>query len=94
MGVIWKAVQRITARPRFCRLPIFDVLTGIGWFQIHTAVWQNASAVFANHSWSGKTVCQNQCKKFVQVSDLDGHSRAVSQGQTVVPRQSIVGGTR
>lgn len=94
MGVIWGAVQLITARPRFYRLPIFDTLTGIRRFEIQAAVWQGVAAVFADHSMSGKTVCQNQCKKSVQVSDLDGRGSSVSQGQMVVPRQSIVGGTR
>lgn len=94
MGVIWRTVQRITARPRFCRLPTFDVLTGIRWFEIHTAVWQGVAAVFADHSRSGKPVCQAHCMKSVQVSDLDGRSQAVSQGQAVRPRLFAMGGTR
>lgn len=94
MGVIWQSVPRITARPKFCRSPIFDVLTGIRRLQIHTTVWQGVAAVFAEHSRSVKTVCQNHCKKSVQVSDRDGHSQVVGQGQTVRPRLSIVEGTR
>ncbi len=94
MGVIWKAVQRITARPRFRRSPNFYVLTGIRWFEIHAAVWQGVAAVFADQCRSVKTVCQNHGRKSVQVSDLDGHIRSVSQGQAVSPRLSILGGTR
>ena len=94
MGVIWKAMQRITARPRFCRLAISDVLTGIGWFEIHTAIWQGVAVVFADQSRSGKAVCQNHCEKPVQISDLDGRRRVVGQGQTIRPRLSTLGGTR
>ena len=94
MGVIWKAVQRITARPRFFRLSMFDRLTGIRWFQIRTVVWPGVDAIFADRSRSGKTVCQNHCKKSVQVSDLDGRRRVVSQGQSVRPKLSFVGGMR
>ena len=94
MGFIWKAVQRITARPRFRRSPNFYVLTGIRWFEIHAAVWQGVAAVFADNSRLDKTVCQNHCNKSVQVSDRDGHGETAGQGQAVRPRLSVVGGTR